>query len=130
MARLSRRVTITFGLLLLGVLAGALVGGLTLVAVLFARRELDAPTLLQGIAVGGRVGAFVGALAAPVLGWSTLRHVPIGRALATVVLSPLAGAVVGALLDAPWAVPLAFLGLLVGVALVARRAPAAETAKP
>jgi hypothetical protein len=120
MATFSRKLTITLALVLLGALCGAVVGSLVFVGVV-VRQGPTGVDLLTAIEIGSRVGAVVGVLAAPPLGWSALRHVPIGRALLTVVLWPLAGAAVGWLFSAPLAVPLAFVGLMAGVAWAARR---------
>jgi hypothetical protein len=53
----------------------------------------------QAVLFGTWFGAGLGAVAAPIVAWGLLRHVPLGRAIAETALGSIAGATVG------WLVP-------------------------
>lgn len=54
-----------------------------------------------GMAVGGSFGALVGGIGAPVLAWTFMRTVPLGRAIGWSAFATVAGAATGLLLGHP-----------------------------
>jgi len=77
--------------------------------------------------VGAAVGAPIGTVIAPILGWTLLRQVPIGAAVGGVVSWCVGAAVLGWLVTPGLAVPLAILGLLWGAWRVRVRAQRQRT---
>jgi hypothetical protein len=110
------RRTITLTLLIGGAIAGVLVGTLVtpLGKIVAGAPSADLANYLRNAVAFGTIGAF----AAPVVTWSTLRRVPLWRAVVEPLLGAAAGAGVGALLGSG----VAFLGLIpVGAAAAAGR---------
>jgi len=120
---ISHRHARAFGgtLLLSGI--GAVVGGLigTALLVLLPVLELRPSSrppfdLVFALTWGGSFGAVVGAMVAPLAGWTFLRHVPLGRAVGATA----AGTLVGALIVVPQPVIGGILGY-VTAAILSRR---------
>ena len=107
--------------MLLGAVAGSVVASGILSAAVIARDGLSWSDLGMAANVGCRLGIVFGVPFGPALGFSALRHIPIGRAIVAVTLWPLAAAALGALIDARWAVPFALVGLLIGPYWATRR---------
>jgi hypothetical protein len=108
----------------IGAGAGALLGA-TLLAAMLSRgpggpSRYDLPL---GLVIGGPIGAIAGGLGAPLLGWTLLREVPLGRALWMGAVGTALGAWAGAQLLSGVLAPVygGLAGLLLG-ALVARYA--------
>jgi len=129
MALHRRVIAITSGLVLAGGISGALSGILAIeVAVLIYVRTFAPLQLLSASSV---IGAVFGAIVAPVLAWSALRRVPLGRAIAGIAVGAGLGGAIGVLAGAsavnpyvPFAinlppVPQGLLGAFVGAALAA-----------
>src|SRR5256885_14482120 len=79
MKRPARIAAVTTGLMGAGAVCGAVTGIWSLGLVMSISGPLAIDVLLV---FGGMVGAVLGAIAAPILGWSLLRRVPFGRMLA------------------------------------------------
>jgi hypothetical protein len=109
----SRVALVALGLIPTGAAAGALAGELGAMIWLTAADGLHAVPDPLVLGVAGVVGAFLGAVILPVAGFTLLRHVPLGRALAeTIVATALGGAVGMQLLGTWWlAGPLAGFGV-------------------
>ena len=114
MSNTSRIFATTVGLLALGAICGALLGALLFLGIVGLSVGFRVPSLGAVLAVGTAVGAPVGVVLAPILGWTLLRHVPIGVALRAVVSWSVGAAVLGWLITPWFAVPSAILGLLWG----------------
>jgi hypothetical protein len=71
-----------------------------------------------GFLFGGSAGALVGAVGAPILSWTVLRSVPLGRAITLTALGTLVGGAVG-LLTGWYPLMLGIVGFVVA-SLVAR----------
>ena len=125
----TRVIAITSGLVLAGAVTGALSGVLAIeVAVVVYLRSLAPFQLLGASSV---IGAVFGAVVAPVLAWSALRHVPLGRATAGIAIGAGIGGALGVLAGAgavnpyvPFAftlppVPQGLAGALAGAAFAA-----------
>ena len=98
MARISRTLGTTAGLIAAGMVCGALAGVLAVSAWLM---------LLFGVPVDsfillfvGIVGAVLGGIAAPLLAWTMLRRVPLGRMFAWCSVGTMVGGIVGGLVGA------------------------------
>ena len=78
MSRASRILAVTAGLIALGAICGALLGALVFLGIVGLSEGFRFAPLGAVLAVGAGVGAPVGAVLAPILGWTLLRHVPIG----------------------------------------------------
>ena len=106
---LGRVAAVTGSLALLGAIAGAVVGLVVLAGLGLA---LEGSLLgVRDLAIGAGVGALCGAVFGPLVSWTLLRSVPIGRA----VIETSVGAAIGAAIAATARVP-SFLALL-GIAL-------------
>src|SRR2546423_14681272 len=91
MNRPARIAAVTTGLMGAGAVCGAVTGIWSLGLVMSISGPLAIDVLLV---FGGMVGAVLGAIAAPILGWSLLRRVPFGRMLAVCSAgTPIGGAV-------------------------------------
>jgi hypothetical protein len=109
----SRVVLVALGLIPAGAVAGALAGALGAMILVTATegfRAADTPLVLG---VAGMMGSILGAVILPVAGFTLLRYVPLGRALAeTIIATALGGAIGVQLLGAWWlAGPLAGFGV-------------------
>lgn len=127
---LHRRVVpITLGLILAGGLTGAVSGVLAVeAAVLLVMQGFSTPAIA---AASGAIGGVFGAVVAPILAWSTLRRVPLGRAIAGIAGGAGLGGAVGVFFGIaaivphkPFAlhlppVPQGIVGAFVGAALAA-----------
>jgi hypothetical protein len=126
MVSVPRILAVTGGLILAGILAGALAAGCGwVIAALLSgnwRLALD-PKIWRFSAL---VGGFIGAVAAPLTSWLFLRHVPLGRLIfQTTIVTAVIGGVSFALNLNPFLLAsVGFVGAAVRLALVtpARRA--------
>ena len=109
----SRVALVALGLIPAGAVAGALAGALGAMIWAAAAEGLHAAPIPLLLGVAGILGGILGAVILPVAGFTLLRHVPLGRALAeTIVATALGGAVGVQLLGAWWLVgPLAGFGV-------------------
>jgi len=109
----SRVALVALGLIPAGAAAGALAGALGAMIWLAAAAGLHATAVPFLLGVAGIFGAILGAVILPVAGFTLLRYVPLGRALAeTIVATALGGAIGVQLLGAWWlAGPLAGFGV-------------------
>ena len=113
----SRVALVALGLIPAGAVAGALAGGLGAMILMTVSDGLHAAPNPLVLGVAGVVGDFLGAVILPVAGFTLLRHVPLGRALAeTIVATALGGAIGVQLLGVWWLV-----GPLVGFGVAATR---------
>lgn len=113
-----RALTVTFGLSILGLICGALLGGVAVLVDLGRHlRQADVGGSWGAFSVGAMFGAFVGAILGPLVAWVFLRRVPLCRAIAETALGTLAGILGGALLATH---PILLLGLF-GFLLAALR---------
>ena len=94
----TRVIPITSGLALAGAITGALSGALGIegTAAIFVHKL--AP--IHWLAPASAIGAAFGAVVAPVLAWSALRRVPLGRAIAGIALGAGFGVAMGVLVGA------------------------------
>ena len=86
-----------------GAVTGGVIGSVLLFVLQFGapggiHPAIDVPFAL---ALGGTFGALVGALAAPLMGWTLLRRVPFGRAILGTAIGTLIGAAAGTGLGHP-----------------------------
>jgi hypothetical protein len=104
MTRFRRIAAVTVGLVAAGASAGALaaVAGLAVMLGWVAVFSRDPAALLWGAAYAylGAVGAALGAVAGPAVGWGLLRRVPLGAAVVSVAGGALVGAYAGMLAQA------------------------------
>jgi hypothetical protein len=109
----SRVALVALGLIPAGAVAGAIAGALGAMIWLTAAQGLRASPIPLLLGVAGISGATLGAVILPVAGFTLLRYVPLGRALAeTIVATALGGAIGVQLLGAWWlAGPLAGFGV-------------------
>lgn len=117
----AQQVRVTLALMLLGAVAGSVVASGILAAADIANNGFHWSDLGMAVNIGCRLGILFGAPFGPALGFSTFRHIPIGRGIVAVTVWPLALAVLGALIDSQATVPLALIGLLVGPYWATRR---------
>ena len=109
MARVSRIVLVTAGLIIAGGLLGALAAAIALVTIvqttaLAAHTRGTITSDMLVVAVGD--GAIFGLVLGPLVAWLALRRVPLGQALVASTAGTTVGAIVGA--------PLPFVGPLFG----------------
>jgi hypothetical protein len=109
----SRVALVALGLIPAGAAAGALAGALGAMIWVTASEGLRAAPIPLLLGVAGIVGGILGAVILPIAGFTLLRYVPLGRALAeTIVATALGGAIGVQLLGAWWlAGPLAGFGV-------------------
>ena len=109
----SRVALVALGLIPAGAVAGALAGALGAMIWVTAAEGLHAAPIPLLLGVAGILGAILGAVILPVAGFTLLRYVPLGRALAeTIVATALGGAIGVQLLGGWWlAGPLAGFGV-------------------
>jgi hypothetical protein len=113
----SRVALVALGLIPAGAMAGALAGALGATIWVTAVEGVHAPSMHLVLAVAGTVGGILGSMILPVAGFTLLRHVPLGRALAeTIVATALGGAIGVQVLGVWWLV-----GPLVGFGVAATR---------
>jgi hypothetical protein len=92
MNRPARMAVITTGLVGAGAIFGAVAGTVALAVSLI----IDGiPSLVGAALLGAYFGAPLGAVAAPILGWSLLRRVPLGRMFIVCAAGTVMGGVVG-----------------------------------
>jgi len=108
----SRVALVAFGLIPAGAAAGALAGALAMICVA-AMQGLRAAAVPLALGVAGVVGAILGAVILPVAGFTLLRYVPLGRALAETIIGTALGGAIGVhLLGGLWlAGPIAGFGV-------------------
>jgi hypothetical protein len=109
----SRVALVALGLIPAGAAAGALAGALGAMIWVTASEGLRAAPIPLLLGVAGIVGGILGAVILPIAGFTLLRYVPLGRALAeTIVATALGGAIGMQLLGAWWlAGPVAGFGV-------------------
>jgi hypothetical protein len=109
----SRVALVALGLIPAGAVAGALAGALGAMIWVTAAEGRHAAPIPLVMGVAGIVGAVLGAVILPVAGFTLLRYVPLGRALAeTIVATALGGAIGMQFLGTWWLVgPLAGFGV-------------------
>ena len=100
MAAPSRVVAVTAGLMLAGAALGALCGVVTVApvtvgAAINARTWNDWSGILLLSATAGAVGGVAGTVLGPILAWTFLRRVPLGRVFRTAVIGTLVGSLAG-----------------------------------
>ena len=117
----SQQIRVTLALMLLGAAAGSLVVTGILAAAGIANHSWHWSDLRMTANIGSRLGVLFGAPMGPALGFNAFRHIPIGRAIVAVTVWPLSAAVLGAMIDSQWTVPLGLVGLLVGPYWATRR---------
>ena len=94
MARVTRILWITAGLIVAGMICGGLAGALAVsVWLLLLDQSLDSFALL----LAAIVGAMLGGIAAPLFAWTMMRRVPLGRMFAVCSGSTMAGGIIGGL---------------------------------
>jgi hypothetical protein len=127
MSRLTRILTVSAALAAVGAGVGAVIGMIAMGAFLLAHAPADAHVsagdaarVFSGAAL---VGAAIGALLAPTVGWACLRHVPLGRAIAGTTLGAIAGALVAGLVAPPAVILLSVAGLLAAAVYLRLRTP-------
>ena len=92
MPRAGRIALVTIGLIVAGLVFGALAGGTAFVTVgLLAGEGISTDVF----AIGAVFGAPLGAITAPLLSWLLLRHVPIGRMFLVCTVGAAIGGVIG-----------------------------------
>jgi hypothetical protein len=110
-------VLVGLGLIPLGAAAGALAGALGVTIWLSIIQGVRAAFDPAAWWVAGAIGGALGAVILPIAGFTLLRYVPLGRALAETILATAVGGVVGIqFLDNWW-----LAGPLAGFALAAAR---------
>ena len=98
----SRVALVALGLIPAGAVAGALAGALGAMIWVTAAEGLHAPPIIPLLGVGGIVGSVLGAVILPVAGFTLLRYVPLGRALAETIVATALGGAIGVQLLGPW----------------------------
>ena len=114
MSRAPRIIAVTVGLAVLGALCGGVLGALVFLGMVGGSEGFRIPPLREVLFVGAVVGAPIGAVLAPILGWTLLRQAPIGVAVRAAVLWSAGAALLGWLITPGLAVPFAILGLVWG----------------
>jgi hypothetical protein len=113
----SRVALVALGLIPAGAVAGALAGALGATIWLTVVHGLDAAPMPLLVGAAGIAGGILGAVIVPLAGFTLLRYVPLGRALAeTIVATALGGAIGVGLLGGWW-----LAGSLVGFGVAAIR---------
>ena len=113
----SRVALVALGLIPAGAVAGALAGAIGAMIWVTAAEGHRAAPIPPLLGVAGIVGSILGAVILPVAGFTLLRYVPLGRALAeTIVATALGGAIGVQLLGTWW-----LAGPLVGYEVAATR---------
>lgn len=113
----SRVALVAFGLIPAGAVAGALAGALGAMIWMTTAKGIGAAPIPLILGIAGVSGAILGAVILPVAGFTLLRYVPLGRALAeTIVATALGGAIGVQFLGAWW-----LAGPLVGFGVAATR---------
>jgi len=92
MKRAGRIAIVTIGLVVAGIVFGALAGGTAFVTVGVLAGER---IMTDAFWVGAVFGAPLGALTAPLLSWLLLRHVPLGKVFLVCSVGTAIGGVVG-----------------------------------
>jgi hypothetical protein len=135
--KVARVALVTVGLSASGGLVGAVCAAAAVTVIAIAEdgiASLASGATLRLLGVAAGAGAVVGMAGAPLLGWSLLRRVPLGRAILVTAFGTVVGAVGGELLNplnpyvqtVPGVVGGALAGFLVagiGLRIAARRAP-------
>jgi hypothetical protein len=117
-ASIGRALAVTLGLSVLGVVSGGLLGGIAMLVDLGRYiRDADVGGIPGAFALGAMFGASLGAVLAPVVGWTFLRRVSLGRAIAETALGTLAGILAAVL----WPSRPIYLSGLIGFLLAAIR---------
>jgi hypothetical protein len=130
-ASISRIALVTVGLVGIGVVCGALLGGLTALGVFRRVISLRAYPYFF-LRVGAVVGGCLGAVLAPTIGWLFLRRAPLYRAIGHTALGTLIGIAIGTTLQPRLCVFYALGGFLIaaGRLWVATRANAGRHIEP
>jgi len=115
--RHSRMVAVIAGLAISGIAAGAAVGallGLALASIPVVG-EFALPPLELFLAAGAICGALVGGLLVPIMVWTRLREVPLGRVVRGIGGAVAVGAAIVWVVHPVWAPMGALVGFLFGV---------------
>jgi len=115
--RLSRIVAVTAGLAIFGIAGGAALGallGLALASIPTVG-EFVSPPLEQFLAGGAICGALVGGLFVPIMVWTRLRAVPLGRVVRGIGSAVVVGAAIAWIVQPVWAPVGVLVGFLFGV---------------
>jgi hypothetical protein len=91
---LRRVIVVTAGLVVAGIVFGALAGVAALAISLLLSGELGS-FKPEVFAIAATLGALLGAVCAPIVGWLLLRHVPLGRAFGGLAIGATLGGVAG-----------------------------------
>jgi hypothetical protein len=89
-----RVLAVTAGLILTGMVVGALCAGVALALVMAARGQWRAVFDPALWALAAAVGGAIGSVAAPLMSWLFLRRVPLGRAIVQTALGTIIGGAV------------------------------------
>ena len=96
MSHAGRIVGVTAGLAGAGALFGGLAGGSAFcVSIILSATYLDLEFLAESFLFAGAFGAVIGSIAAPLLAWLLLRHVPFGRVFLGLVIGTIVGGIIG-----------------------------------
>jgi hypothetical protein len=123
MASIPRILAVTAGLIMAGVVAGAVAAGCALALSLVLLGEWRAAVDFGFWKFAGAVGAVIGGVAAPVTAWLFMRHVPLGRMIAQTTLATIVFGGVGFAmhLNPFFAAPAGFLAAAARLAIVTPR---------
>jgi hypothetical protein len=122
MPRFVRILFVTAGLTVTGAIVGAICAASSLAIVLLVAEPAGSgPYFYDALAFAGYVGALLGAIATPIIAWTLLRRVTLGRAIAHSVVGTIIGGLVGATLGGDAFVVPALAGALIGFVLAALR---------
>jgi len=123
MSSIRRILAVTAGLVVAGVVAGALAAGCALALSLVLMGEWRAAVDIGFWKFAGAVGAIIGGVAAPLSAWLFMRHVPLGRMIAQTTLATIVFGGVGFAMHLnPFiAAPAGFLAAAARLAIVTPR---------
>jgi hypothetical protein len=123
MVSFTRVLAVTGGLVIAGVIAGAVAAGCALALSLILLGEWRAAVDIGFWKFAGAVGAVIGGVAAPVTAWLFMRHVPLGRMIAQTTLATIVFGGVGFAmhLNPLIAAPAGFLAAAARLAIVTPR---------
>jgi hypothetical protein len=109
----ARAGAVTLGLGAVGLLCGALLGGVAMIVDMWRGPEGAMSSFRGGFWFGAVLGALFGVVLTPAVGWIFLRRVSLRRAIAQTALGVLAGIAVGAVVFPTFSIHLGLLGFLI-----------------
>lgn len=124
---LRRKLAVLFGVAFTGLVFGALAGAAAVAALFLAiavrMGRIEFGGMIFGSLVGGVIGGPLGAMLAPLAGFTSLRHVPLGRLFAQLTAGTILGGCAAALLTANPILALGggLFGFLIAAARLAER---------